>query len=465
MRKANTFYASASLALFLLICLSHGAALPKINAAISTGFLRTQGNSQCVDLKSGQAVNGQALLTAQCNAASVTQQWQFKQASTANKQLLATANNMCLDVKDGKSGNGVPVQAWSCSPGNKNQFWSQSGSLIRWNGGSYCLDIANGVGLGFASQLPLQIWTCDASNKNQVFSFTSTLSTSAPATSTPTSIPASTSTSTTATSATSKAVFDPSRKRMLAWGYDDRAAPQLGKGLVGSYHRWESNVVLQMPSAVMFVPTYWGTSKKANWQTVKATLGNTVPAAVMGFNEPDIASQANMDPVAAATEYYNEITRVYGVKGSMMISPSVVWNVDGWLAPFMTQCARLGCGIDAMGYHIYLDLQKEGKGSVDNLMKLIDQRITYLYNRFKKPIVLGELGLTQAGGGTDAQMAEFMHKSAAYLDRSPYVLAWALSAVFRKGQGWDGYLNSNMAFFDANGNLSQLGKDYTDTVY
>lgn len=240
----------------------------------------------------------------------------------------------------------------------------------------------------------------------------------------------------------------------------------LGNGAyVGSYHHWEDNVIPQMPSRVTFVPTYWGPTKKAQWQTVKSTLGATVPAAVMGFNEPDIASQANMDPVKAATEYYNEITRVYGVKGSMMISPSVVWNVDGWLAPFMTQCAKLGCNIDAMGYHIYLDLQKDGKGSVDNLIKLIDQRITYLYNKFKKPIVLGELGLTQAGGGSDAQMLEFMRKSGAYLDKSPYVLAWALSAVFRKGQGWDSYLNSNMAFFDANGNLSQLGQEYANKAF
>ena len=40
---------------------------------------------------------------------------------------------------------------------------------------------------------------------------------------------------------------------------------------------------------------------------------------------------------------------------------------------------------------------------------------------------------------------EFMQKSAAYLDNSPYVLAWALSAAFRQGAAWDGYSNHRKA--------------------
>lgn len=253
---------------------------------------------------------------------------------------------------------------------------------------------------------------------------------------------------------------------MLAWGYDNNAAPLMANGAkIGSYHHWEDDKIPQMPARVAYIPTYWGTTKTAQWTAVKNTLGGTVPGAVMGFNEPDIASQANMDPQTAANVFYSQITQVYGVQGANMISPGIVWNVDGWLTPFMSACDKLGCGIDAIGYHIYIDLAKDAGGSVDKAVGLIQSRITSLYNKFGKPIVLSELGLTQAGGGTDAQLTDFMVKSARFLDNSPYVLAWALSAVFRKGSGWDGYLNSNLAFFDANGTVSTLGKRYMDETF
>ncbi|UZJ53607.1 hypothetical protein CBS101457_002927 [Exobasidium rhododendri] len=175
----------------------------------------------------------------------------------------------------------------------------------------------------------------------------------------------------------------------------------------------------------------------------------------MSFNEPDISSQANMDAVYAAHVFYNEITLPFGRKGSNVVSPGIVWDT-AWLKTFYATCEELGCGIDAAGQHIYVGIN----GNVNAAVASVKQQITTMYALFGKPIILSEVGLTQAGGGTSAQIVDFLRKVGAYLDGNSNVLAWALSAVFSKGDGWDGYLNSNMAFFDADGSISDLGYKY-----
>lgn len=216
-----------------------------------------------------------------------------------------------------------------------------------------------------------------------------------------------------------------------------------------------------MNSKVAYIPTYWGHSKNSSWAAVKAELGNTVPVAVAGFNEPDVASQANMDPATAAYSFYKNIDLAYGRRGANTITPAIAWNIDGWLVPFMNKCKSLGCEIDAIGLHIYLDLN----GDVDAAVAEIKSRVNKVYNKTGKPIVLSELGLTSKGGGSSAQIADFVAKASAYLDNSPLVAAWALSAVFAYGAGWDNYLNSNMAFFNSDGSMRDLAYKYMSTSY
>lgn len=61
-------------------------------------------------------------------------------------------------------------------------------------------------------------------------------------------------------------------------------------------------------------------------------------------------------------------------------------------------------------------------------------------------------------------MVDFVTKAAAFLDNSPLILAWALSAVFAYGAGWDTYLNSNLAFFNTNGTLRDLAYQFMGTT-
>jgi hypothetical protein len=454
-------------------------------------YVATQGIAQCLDAQNATVINGTSIVTNACSNTTATQAWSFVAGKQNNTQVLQSANDMCMDVTNGLAANGTAVQLWQCNLSNSNQFWAKDGDLLRWNSSQYCLDVQNGTEAAFPNNSTMQIWACNANNTNQNFTAPANVVTPLPVTvlTSPTSDDSdddssddsglldgllggsdssSSSSSGTVNNGTSTGPFNSARKRMLAWGYSNDAAPVMAAGSkVGTYYHWQMNRIPNMPSDVPFLPMYWGISKKSDWEQVKATLGKTVPPAVLGFNEPDLSSyeSAGMDPISSAQEYYNEISQVYGTKGSMMVSPAIAWNVDGWLAPFMKQCAKLGCGIDAVAYHIYLSLSKDGNGDVDNLISIIEKRVTYLYNKFNKPVVLSELGLTQAGGGSSAQLQEFFQKAAAFLDNSPMVIGWALSAAFEQGSGWDSFINGDLAFFTSSGGLSSVGRQYMNTAF
>ena len=451
----------------VLVLLALQAAL--VALAQSTGSVRTSGTNKCLDVAGGTLANGAREQIKTCSvAATPSQTWQFQAATVSGKTVLRTSNGFCLDVPSGRGANGVALQLWTCNRGSINQFFARDGNNIRWNGSKYCLDVSDGTAKGFADGLAVQLWECNLSSANQVFtgpSATSTMTTtttSSTTSSTSSSTPSPTQPSSKSGKPALRSIFKPTAKRMLAWGYDNRVAGTIGSGSkISSYHHWENDVVTQMPAKVTYCPTYWGTSKKAAWTQAKKTLGNTIPPVVLGFNEPDIASQANMSPNVAAQVFFDEITVPFGRRGSNVVSPAIVWDVNNWLVPFMARCGQLGCGIDAIGQHIYVGLN----GNVDAAVESVKKQITTVYSRFGMPIVLSEIGLTQAGGGSDAQINDFVTKVGRYLDGTDYVLAWALAAVFRKGDGWDGYLNSNMAFYNADGSLSSLGRRYMDATF
>ncbi|KAJ7468834.1 glycosyl hydrolase catalytic core-domain-containing protein [Mycena galericulata] len=59
------------------------------------------------------------------------------------------------------------------------------------------------------------------------------------------------------------------------------------------------------------------------------------PEHLLGFNEPDIASQANMSPSDAA-DLWMENIQPWAAKGTKLISPAVAWNLN-WTQNFLTE--------------------------------------------------------------------------------------------------------------------------------
>lgn len=105
---------------------------------------------------------------------------------------------------------------------------------------------------------------------------------------------------------------------------------------------------------VEFVPMVWGAGSVPN--LVSKLPANTKH--LLGFNEPNFASQANLSPRAAATEWKKVIAQLdaAGLTGKIKLgTPSAApgGNIGPkeWFAQFFGNCT--GCHFDFLCFHIY----------------------------------------------------------------------------------------------------------------
>jgi hypothetical protein len=139
----------------------------------------------------------------------------------------------------------------------------------------------------------------------------------------------------------------------------------------------------------------------------------------MSMNEPDLDSQANLSPAAAAAGYK---TYMMPFAGKAQLGSPAVTNGGSpmgltWLGNFLTACA--GCQIDFVCIHWY------NGGDAAAFMNYIDQAYTAGGN---KPLWITEF---QAPGDVTAQNA-FLETVLPQLDASPKVARYA---YFMASQG------------------------------
>ncbi|PVF97136.1 hypothetical protein CPB86DRAFT_786120 [Serendipita vermifera] len=81
------------------------------------------------------------------------------------KAVGAAAPDRCLDVPSGNDVDGNKLQIWTCGAGNLNQKWTfpAGPERIQWANHNKCVDLDTGI-LGNQAQ----IWTCQSGNANQI---------------------------------------------------------------------------------------------------------------------------------------------------------------------------------------------------------------------------------------------------------------------------------------------------------
>ncbi|TFY59558.1 hypothetical protein EVG20_g7741 [Dentipellis fragilis] len=99
-----------------------------------------------------------------CNSTDTSQIWNFDKGTV---RPVNANNTQCLDVKDGDDVDGNLVQLWECVDGNTNQQWYYTGDKrLAWTDHGKCLDLTDG------NQAPgtvIKIWTCTDNDDNQVW--------------------------------------------------------------------------------------------------------------------------------------------------------------------------------------------------------------------------------------------------------------------------------------------------------
>lgn len=177
------------------------------------------------------------------------------------------------------------------------------------------------------------------------------------------------------------------------------------------YHTWAVDTQgVTTPPGVEFVPMVWGRNSVTTSQLNTAkSLGTTL----LGFNEPDMAGQANMSP-GDALGLWPQLQAT----GMRLGSPSVAYGGDvagGWLDQFMS-------GASARGYRVdFIQLHWFGGDFSDAATGELKSYIDAVYNRYHKPIWLTEYALIDFSHSTPVypsqdQQVRFVRQSTAMLN-------------------------------------------------
>ncbi|MFD7991464.1 glycoside hydrolase family protein [Streptomyces mexicanus] len=210
------------------------------------------------------------------------------------------------------------------------------------------------------------------------------------------------------------------KKGVSAWNFTG-VTDALRDSQVGWYYDWATDPQgISAPSGVEFVPMIWGAGAVTDADLARARQSGTT---LLGFNEPDMAGQADMS-VQQALDLWPRLQDT----GMRLGAPAVAYGGDtpgGWLDQFMQGARSRGYRVDFVPVHWY--------GADFDPARATEQLRSYLqavYDRYHKPVWLTEYALIDFSSGTpryptQAQQAEFVRQSTAMLQQQSYVERYA----------------------------------------
>ena len=218
-------------------------------------------------------------------------------------------------------------------------------------------------------------------------------------------------------------------------------------------YSWNKDYREAIPEGVEYVPMFWGAASvtDAEINRIKGLVNSGIVKNVLGFNEPDLPSQANMT-VAQAIELWPKLEEIGVPLGSPV--PSTVNSV--WLQEFMSEAESKNLRVDFICIHIY-------RGNDSSLFfKAVDD----LYEKYRKPIWVTEMSIVD----NDAKsISENKITHAMALPTMKSILSGFYQRSFVKRFAWfSGTKNSpnyprlvSSILYDENDNLTILGNYYS----
>ncbi|MEM9294759.1 MAG: glycosyl hydrolase [Planctomycetota bacterium] len=203
-----------------------------------------------------------------------------------------------------------------------------------------------------------------------------------------------------------------------------------------------------LPPETAFVPMSWGRNAPANFQSIwTANQQSGLYDTLLGFNEPDLASQSNMT-VEEALDLWPSLEAT----GLRLGSPAAANNSNGWLSDFMTGVADRGLRVDFIAVHRY--------GSPDPQAFL--NQIDTIHNHYGLPIWITEFAVRDGAAATpadnrytDQQAYNFMADVLPELESRSYIERYAWFPSDR-----DNPFVTSSALFEEDGSLTKVGRLY-----
>ena len=207
------------------------------------------------------------------------------------------------------------------------------------------------------------------------------------------------------------------------------------------YYDWAATPNgIATPAGVGFVPMVWGAS-----DVTAAILGQVKSegSVLLGFNEPDLGSQANMT-VAQALDLWPKLEATGMTLGSPAVASGAA-TPGGWLDQFMAGAKTRGYRVNFITVHWY-----GGDFETAAAVQQLQSYLQAIYDRYHLPIWLTEFALTNYGATvtfpTEAQQAAFLTAATKMLDGLSYVQRYAWFALpTSSGSGTTGLFNPGPA--------------------
>lgn len=218
-------------------------------------------------------------------------------------------------------------------------------------------------------------------------------------------------------------------------------------------YSWNYNYVAGQPSHVEFIPQTWGKFTPDDMlSAVKPFVESGDIKRIIGFNEPDAASQSNVT-VEQALELWPALQSLKIPLGSP--SPTSYTSNAEWIESFMMGVEERGYRVDYICVHTYPGPNAQ---TVKNLIQQI-------YDKYKKPIIITEFAPADWNAKnspsenryTEAQCLQFMKDILPWLEEQEYVYGYAWFP-FDKSSPW----GCCSALYNEDGSLTSLGKYYSE---
>jgi hypothetical protein len=145
---------------------------------------------------------------------------------------------------------------------------------------------------------------------------------------------------------------------------------------------WSWQAPAQAPG-IEWVPMVWGAGSLTS-ASIRALTADRISGRarfLLGFNEPDSGSQANMTPEQAAALW----PRLEST-GLRLGSPAPAVPGDGWLARFMTLARTRHLRVDFIALHFYQDFTDP------NAVNELRSELVAIHLRYGKPLWVTEIG-------------------------------------------------------------------------
>lgn len=200
-----------------------------------------------------------------------------------------------------------------------------------------------------------------------------------------------------------------------------------------------------------FVPMIWGRDDvtRENLNSAK----DAPSGYLLGFNEPDNSSQANMS-VEQAIKLWPSLMKTKLELGSPACTTSETLGADSWLGRFMDQADKKDYDVDFISVHYYTD-----NASISDFRDFLKD----VKQEYGRPVWVTEWALVDWENPdrfNSEELAEFASAAIRMMDDLNFVKRHAWFGAYEGGDGWS--INTELP--DEKGNLTAVGEAFQDLL-